>query len=87
MYHSAQSLTYRITGRPRAECSADITRHGTVMNGGFDGPINPFRIVAPAQCVEHQRRGQNRADRVGLVTPASGGAEPCTGSNIDVRPG
>ena len=81
-----ESPVYRITSGFCAEFSAHVTRHVTVKNGGFDGPLDPFRIVRAAERLEHQRGRQDRADRVGLF-PASGGAEPCTGSNIEVLPG
>ena len=57
-------------------------------HGAAHGRLDRGRLVPPAQAVS-SISAADRIAPIGLATfcPASGGAEPCTGSNIDVRPG
>jgi len=70
----------------RPQGPADVGRCFLLPHGFEHGGFDLLRFASHAQMRQHHSRRQNRTEGLAIFFPAIGGAEPCTGSNIEVFP-
>ena len=83
-----QRLATTIPGLARAERSADVRRDLVLVTAFSTARVDRRRLLLRSPSVS----SISAADAIApigfaMFFPANFGAEPCTGSNIDVRPG